>query len=145
MTERILIIDDDASACQFLADALTVEGFSTFWTADPERGLTLAEQPETAAVITDVNMPKLKGIELCRGVVRKGPQRPVIVVAAFGSIDSAVAAMKAGAYDFVTKPFDIDNVALSLRRALEHYALRRELRELRAAFDLHRYGQLLGK
>jgi two-component system response regulator HydG len=145
MTERILIIDDDVSACQFLADALTVEGFSTFWTADPERGLTLAEQPDTAAVITDVNMPKLQGIELCRRLVQKDPQLPVIVVTAFGSIDSAVAAMKAGAYDFVTKPFDVETVTLALQRALEHYALRRELRELRAAFDLHRYGQLLGK
>ncbi|HEU4581124.1 MAG TPA: sigma-54 dependent transcriptional regulator [Polyangiaceae bacterium] len=145
MTDRILIIDDDASACQFLADALTVEGFSTFWTADPEQGLTLAEQPETAAVVTDVNMPKLQGIELCRRIVEKDPLLPVIVVTAFGSIDSAVAAMKAGAYDFVTKPFDVETVTLSLRRALDHYALRRELRDLRAAFDLHRYGQLLGK
>lgn len=145
MTARILIIDDDASACQFLAEALTVEGFSTFWTADPEQGLTLAAQPETAAVITDVNMPKLQGIELCRRLVQKDPQLPVIVVTAFGSIESAVAAMKAGAYDFVTKPFDVETVALTLQRALEHYALRRELRELRAAFDLHRYGQLLGR
>jgi len=145
MTDRILIIDDDASACQFLADALTVEGFSTFWTADPEQGLTLAEQPETAAVITDVNMPKMQGIELCRRLVEKDPQLPVIVVTAFGSIDCAVAAMKAGAYDFVTKPFDVETVALSLRRALDHYALRRELRDLRAAFDLNRYGQLLGR
>ncbi|MEO8182298.1 MAG: sigma-54 dependent transcriptional regulator [Deltaproteobacteria bacterium] len=145
MTDRILIIDDDASACHFLADALTVEGFSTFWTTDPEEGLTLAEQPETTAVITDVNMPKLQGIELCRRLVQKDPQLPVIVVTAFGSIDSAVAAMKAGAYDFVTKPFDVETVVLALQRALEHYALRRELRELRSAFELHRYGQLLGK
>ena len=97
MTNRILIIDDDASACQFLADALTVEGFATVWTIDPEEGLQLAEQPDTAAVITDVNMPKLQGIELCRRLVQKDPQLPVIVVTAFGSIDSAVAAMKAGA------------------------------------------------
>ncbi|MEY4548884.1 MAG: hypothetical protein RL685_5079 [Pseudomonadota bacterium] len=145
MTHRILIIDDDPSACQFLADALTVEGFSTFWTIDPEEGLRLAEQPDTAAVITDVNMPRLQGIELCRRLVQKEPQLPVIVVTAFGSIDSAVSAMKAGAYDFVTKPFDVESVALSLQRALEHYALKREVRELRAAVELDRYGELLGK
>jgi DNA-binding NtrC family response regulator len=145
MTNRILIIDDDASACQFLADALTVEGFATVWTIDPEEGLRLAEQPGMAAVITDVNMPKLQGIELCRQLVQKDPQLPVIVVTAFGSIDSAVTAMKAGAYDFVTKPFDVESVALSLQRALEHYQLKREVRELRAAVELDRYGELLGK
>ncbi len=145
MTNRILIIDDDASACQFLADALAVEGFSTLWTVDPEEGLQLAEQPDTVAVITDVNMPKVQGIELCRRLSLKEPQLPVIVVTAFGSIDSAVAAMKAGAYDFVTKPFDVESVALSLQRALKHYALEREVRELRAVVEQDRYGQLLGK
>ncbi|HVZ34282.1 MAG TPA: response regulator, partial [Polyangiaceae bacterium] len=63
---RILIIDDDVSACHFLADALSVEGFDVFWTADPEEGAKLSTRPDTAAVITDVNMPKLQGIELCR-------------------------------------------------------------------------------
>jgi DNA-binding NtrC family response regulator len=120
--KRVLIIDDDPSACQFLADALIAEGFRSFWTTDPEDGLLLAEQPETAAVITDINMPKLHGLELCRRLVRDKPHVPVIAVTAFGSIDSAVAAMKAGAYDFMTKPFDIEALTLLLHRALDQSA-----------------------
>ncbi|HTV23054.1 MAG TPA: sigma-54 dependent transcriptional regulator [Polyangiaceae bacterium] len=115
---RVLIVDDDRATCELLADGLSAEGFDTVYSVDPLRGLELAAQPSTAAVITDVGMPKMLGIELCRRVTARSAHVPVIVVTACGSVESAIAAMKAGAYDFVAKPFDVDVVAALVRRAL---------------------------
>jgi two-component system response regulator HydG len=96
-------------------------------------------------VVTDLNMPGMKGIEVCRRVKESAPNVPVVVVTAFGSIDSAVEAMKAGAYDFVTKPFDVDAVGLVLRRAVEHHALRSEVDALRRVVSTEKsYGRLVG-
>jgi two-component system response regulator HydG len=90
-------------------------------------------------------MPIMSGTELCRRITESVPDVPVVLVTAFGSIDSAVDAMRAGAYDFLTKPFDVDAVALVLRRAVEHRALKVEVDALRRVVDTsQRYGQLLG-
>jgi two-component system response regulator HydG len=88
---------------------------------------------EPEVVLTDLNMASASGLELCRIFGERWPDVPVIVVTAFGSLDSAVEALRAGAYDFITKPFDIQALALVVERANQHYRLKGEVKRLRAA------------
>jgi two-component system response regulator HydG len=145
VTGRALIIDDERAECELFADALRYAGFDPHWVQDPVEALEVLTMQPFDVVVTDLNMPTMTGTEVCRRVKESSPNVPVVIVTAFGSIDSAVDAMKAGAYDFVTKPFDIDSVGLVLRRAVEHYALRSEVDALRRVVDpSQRYGKLLG-
>jgi DNA-binding NtrC family response regulator len=142
---RALIIDDERAECELFADALRFAGFDPHWVQDPTEGLDVLSKSPFDVVVTDLNMPTMTGTEVCRRVKESSPNVPVIIVTAFGSIDAAVDAMKAGAYDFVTKPFDVDSVGLVLRRAVEHHALRTEVDALRRVVDpSQRYGKLLG-
>jgi len=84
-------------------------------------------------VLTDLNLGASSGIELCHQMSDRWPDMPVVVITAFGSMEMAILAMRAGAYDFITKPFDIEALALSLQRAFEHYQLKSEVKRLRAA------------
>jgi len=127
------------------ADALRYAGFEPHWIQDPTRVLDVLSKSPFDVVVTDLNMPTMTGTEVCRRVKESAPNLPVVVVTAFGSIDAAVDAMKAGAYDFVTKPFDVDTIGLVLRRAVEHHALRWEVDALRRVVDTsQRFGKLLG-
>jgi two-component system response regulator HydG len=145
MKPRALIIDDERAECDLLADALTQAGFDTHSEQNPALALDVLSTRPFDVVLTDLNMPNMSGTELCRRITESVPDVPVVLVTAFGSIDSAVDAMRAGAYDFLTKPFDVDAVALVLRRAVQHRALKVEVDALRRVVDTsQRYGQLLG-
>ena len=124
MNPRALIIDDEQAECELFADALKHAGFEADWIQNPSQALDVLTRRPFDVVITDLNMPTMNGTELCRRVKVVLPHLPVVVVTAFGSIDGAVEAMRAGAYDFVTKPFDVDAVGIVLRRAVEHHAPR---------------------
>jgi DNA-binding NtrC family response regulator len=142
---RALIVDDERAECEMFADALRDAGFEAAWELQPLEALRRLERQPFDVVVTDLNMPGLPGIELCRRVKQDQPNLPVVVVTAFGSIDSAVKAMKAGAYDFVTKPFDVDTIGLVLKRAVENHELRAEVDALRRVVDTsQRYGALVG-
>lgn len=128
-----------------MADALRGSGFEPHWVLTSGEALELVSRQPFDVVLTDLNMPQMNGVELCQKITGACPHLPVVVVTAFGSIDSAVEAMRAGAYDFVTKPFDIDSVAMVLRRAIEHHALSWEVDALRRVVDTSKhYGELLG-
>jgi two-component system response regulator HydG len=145
MKPRALIVDDEQAECELFADALRHAGFEPEWVQDPLSALDVLSKRQFEVVVTDLNMPTMNGAELCRRVKEVLPHLPVVVVTAFGSIDGAVDAMRSGAYDFVTKPFDVDAVGLVLRRAVEHHALRWEVDALRrVAVNSQRYGEILG-
>jgi two-component system response regulator HydG len=145
MTPRALIVDDERAECEMFADALRQAGFEAAWDTSPLAALERLESEPFDVVVTDLNMPGLSGSELCGKVKELKPHLPVVVVTAFGSIDAAVAAMRAGAYDFVTKPFDVDTIGLVLQRAVENHALRNEVDALRRVVDTsQRYGALIG-
>jgi DNA-binding NtrC family response regulator len=142
---RALIVDDEPAECELVRDALSHAGFEAFSVQDPVLALDLLATRPFDVVLTDLNMPGMSGTQLCRRISETAPHVPVVLVTAFGSIDSAVDAMRAGAYDFLTKPFDVDAVALVLRRALEHRALKCEVDALRRVVDTsQRFGGLLG-
>jgi DNA-binding NtrC family response regulator len=140
-----LIVDDEPAECELVRDALSHAGFEAFSVQNPAKALELLSTQPFDVVLTDLNMPGMNGTELCRRIIEAAPHVPVVLVTAFGSIDSAVDAMRAGAYDFLTKPFDVDGVALVLRRAVEHRELKREVDALRRVVDTsQRNGSLLG-
>jgi DNA-binding NtrC family response regulator len=145
MNPRALIVDDEPAECELVRDALSQAGFEVQSAQNAGKALDLLATRPFDVVLTDLNMPGMNGTELCRRIGEAAPHVPVVLVTAFGSIDSAVDAMRAGAYDFLTKPFDVDAVALVLRRAVEHRALRCEVDALRRVVDTsQRYGSLLG-
>ena len=145
MNPRALIVDDEPAECELVRDALSHAGFEATSVQNPGRALDLLATRPFDVVLTDLNMPGMNGTELCRRISEVAPHVPVVLVTAFGSIDSAVDALRAGAYDFLTKPFDVDAVALVLRRAVEHRALKCEVDALRRVVDTsQRYGGLLG-
>ncbi|MGE0709513.1 MAG: sigma-54-dependent transcriptional regulator [Planctomycetota bacterium] len=127
----VLVVDDDSDMCAFLATALAKGGFAVEWRTDPSEALALLGQRPFDAVVTDLNMRGMTGLELCERVVADFAGIPVLVLTAFGSLDAAIGAIRAGAYDFVTKPFDVQVLTLAIKRAVEHHALREELRRLR--------------
>jgi DNA-binding NtrC family response regulator len=145
VTPRVLIVDDHPAECELVEDALRMVGFEARSVHDGASALEALAMAPFDVVVTDLKMAGMSGTQLCRAITEVAPHLPVILVTAFGSIDSAVEAMRAGAYDFLTKPFDVDGLELVLRRAVEHRALKCEVDALRRVVDTsQRYGQLLG-
>jgi len=143
---RVLFVDDDPAMGAVMRDGLARMGFEVRTEADPRAALALVEREELDAVVTDLRMGALDGLSLCRALTERRPQLPVIVLTAFGSYESAVAAMRAGAHDFLDKPVDVERLALSLQRAVELRRLREEVRRLRDdAGRLRGYGEMCGE
>ncbi|WP_437480699.1 sigma-54 dependent transcriptional regulator [Sorangium sp. So ce1014] len=134
MGRRALIIDDDEAMCAWLAADLRSRGVEATTRTSPAEALSLIEEDERFDVLlTDLNMRGMDGIAVCRRAAEIRPDLPVVVITAFGSIETAVEAIRAGAYDYVTKPVDIEALALALERAIAHHALKAEVRRLRRA------------
>ncbi|HUU44432.1 MAG TPA: sigma-54 dependent transcriptional regulator [Acidobacteriota bacterium] len=131
MRGRVLVVDDDHSMCDALKDDLTRRDFSTQTRTSATAALEALEMAEFDVVVTDLNMNGMNGIEFCEHTQANRPDIPVIVITGFGSFDSAVAAIRAGAYDFITKPFDVETLVLALDRAVQHRTLRDEVKRLR--------------
>lgn len=133
MKGKILVIEDDQEMCNMLKDGLGRRGYtvSTFTTG--LGGLLAVQSQLTDVVLADINLPDKNGLEICNSIVTNKPDIPVIIMTAFGSMDTAIAAIRAGAYDFVTKPLDLDMLALSLDRAVRYRNLQETVKKLRDA------------
>ncbi|MCM2255626.1 MAG: sigma-54 dependent transcriptional regulator [Vicinamibacteria bacterium] len=133
-TRRVLIVDDEPSMREMLAIMLRKEGY-VIETAEGRVAAAAALARATAdAVITDVRLGDGDGIEILRHVKAASPETVVIVMTAYGSTETAVAALKLGAYDYLVKPFDVDELKIVLRNALERQRLQEENRILKAEF-----------
>jgi len=142
---RILIIDDDPGLRDVLAAGLKRREFLPTSVADAEAGLALLASNQFDAVVTDLNLGGMNGLQLCERIAGSYQHLPVLVITAFGSLDTAVGAIRAGAYDFVTKPIDTDALAMSLDRAVRFRGLQEEVKRLQTS--LAEYGsfhELLG-
>src|SRR5687768_417362 len=133
MVARVLVVDDDRATIRMIALGLGGQGREVETAGSVAEATEKAKAFEPQVVLTDLNMVGGSGIDLCRRFSDTWPDLPLIVLTAFGSMQSAVDAMRAGAYDFVTKPFDIDALAIVVDRAVEHHILRSEVKRLRAA------------
>jgi DNA-binding NtrC family response regulator len=130
--KRVLVVDDEESIRLTLSALLGHRGYHVVTEASAAKALEIIEREDVDVVLADVRMPEMDGIELTRRIVAQ--QRPVtiIVMSAYGSVETAIEAMKAGAYDYITKPFKTDEVILTLAKAEEREALRRENAALKA-------------
>jgi len=131
MTARVLIVDDEARMAEVIAAALRRAGHECETCASGEAALAALEERGADVLVTDWKMPEMDGIELLRRLHARRPGLPVILVTAHGTVPSAVAAMREGAFDYVTKPFDNDELRATVARALELRRLERENRWLR--------------
>ncbi len=130
MHGSVLIVDDDESMCQMLEMDLRQRGFEPKWCLSADEALALLENDVFDVMLTDLKLRGMSGIELCRRMAEKRPDMPTIVITAFGSMETAIEAMRAGAFDFVTKPIDTDFLALALQRAVRHHDLQEKVRLL---------------
>ncbi|MEZ4394567.1 MAG: sigma-54 dependent transcriptional regulator [Polyangiales bacterium] len=145
MKSRVLVVDDDRSMCEVLAERLSLRGFHVDWRTSADEALAALAAESYDVLVTDLNMRGMNGIELCERVATNRPDVPVVVITAFGSLETAVAAIRAGAYDFVTKPFEIEVLALSLNRAAQLRGLREEVKVLRRTVaEASRFEEILG-
>jgi DNA-binding NtrC family response regulator len=130
MSEKILIADDEPSNRKILAQELVHRGFAVDTARGGREALAMIESAPPDLLILDYMMPDLSGLEVLKELRNKGNDTPVIMITAYGSVDRAVEAMKAGAYDFITRPFDPDHIDLVVRKALERQTLKREVEVL---------------
>ena len=136
---KILIVDDDREMCQFLADLLSEEGYQVETVHDGPSAVERYRAESFDLTITDLMMPRMRGTELVRQLREIDAHALVLLITAFGSIESAVEAMHAGAFHYVTKPFRTDEILLQVNRALEQRNLQSEVQRLRQQVHSH-YG-----
>jgi len=134
--ERILIVDDDKIIVESLVEFLDLEGYEAAGVGDFAEAAAALDRKQYHLVITDVNMPDVDGFELLRLIKQRYPEIVVIMITGYGTIESAVEAIKMGAYDYLTKPIIDDEIRLVVERALQQQSLIRENRTLREALDL---------
>jgi two-component system response regulator HydG len=143
---KILVVDDDLEMCGLLSDVLKGEGFSVITTDDSLEASKILKKEEFDVIITDLKMKGLKGLDLLEETKKVTPLIPVIIITAFGTIESAIQAMKMGAYDYITKPFQMDELVLIVKKALENRLLKKEVvrlkREVESRYHFYR---LIGK
>ena len=145
MPGYLLIVDDEQSMCELLEADLKLRGFQSSWYTSGEEAIQAIKRKHFDIVLTDLNMPGLSGIQLCEQIVANRPDVPVIVMTAFGSMETAIAAIRVGAYDFVTKPVEMDMLALTLQRALKHRQLQEQIKLLSEAVGRdHPFEEILG-
>jgi two-component system response regulator HydG len=145
VTGKILIVDDEQAMCELLEADLRLRDFETEWYTSAEDALQAVNRQSYDVVLTDLNMPGTNGIQLCKHIVTHRPDIPVVMMTAFGSLESAVDAIRAGAYDFVTKPIEMDLLNVTLSRAIKHRQLEEQIRFLsEAVARTERFGDILG-
>jgi DNA-binding NtrC family response regulator len=131
MRKNVLVVDDDAALCRLVSDGLGCEGFEVQSVGSPGEALALLGSSDFDAILVDINMPQMNGLDLSRKILDQRPDLPIIVITAFGSMETAISAIRAGAYDFVTKPFELEQLAVAVDRACQNRQLREEVRRLR--------------
>ncbi|MFQ5911755.1 MAG: sigma-54-dependent transcriptional regulator [Nitrospinota bacterium] len=146
MVPKILVIDDEASHRMMLKAVLSDEGYAVRLAATGEDGLRAVEEEVFDLILLDIRMPGIGGIETLRRIRAISPTVPVLMMTAYGTVNSAVEAMKLGAYDYLEKPLDVEVLKITLRNVLEHQSLKVENRLLRERlardFD---YANIIGR
>jgi DNA-binding NtrC family response regulator len=141
----VLVVDDDAAMREMLSSLLEEAGVEARAAESADAALEALRETEFDAVLSDIRMPDKTGIDLLGEIREIRPETPVILMTAFGSLDSAIEALRAGAYDYITKPFKRDAILVGLERAFERRELERENRRLRRAVDhTTSFGDLIG-
>lgn len=143
---NILILDDDRFILDSLSEFLEMEGYRVLTAGAFDQARVLLERNPVQLMITDLNMPSIDGMGVLRYLHDHFPQTVVIMITAFGSIDSAVDAIKLGAYDYLTKPIIDDELRMSIQRGLKQQALQAENLALKQQLQRqNQYGEIIGR
>ena len=143
---RILVVDDEATQRELVCGYLKKQGFEVFSAPSAERALELFRREPVELILTDQRMPNLSGLDLLKAAQAINPETSVIVMTAYGNIESAVAAMKAGAADYLTKPLHLEELLQKIQRIRERCRLYEENRELREELkERHRIEGIIGE
>ena len=116
--KQLLVVDDEANLRRVLSAQLSRDGYEVHTAEDGEAGLAFLKEHHIDLVITDLRMPKVDGMDLLRAALRDDPSRPIVMITAHGTVDNAVEALKTGAFDYITKPFDQNEVRVIVKKAL---------------------------
>jgi len=144
--ETILIVEDRESLAQMLSQSLTGAGYQVVWARDGREGIAKVREGKIDLVVTDLKLPHKSGLDVLHAVKEQNSFVPVIVMTAYGSIETAVKAVKEGAYDFIAKPFDPDHLLLQIEKALEKQRLVTENIILKEDFTNQlRFPKIIGK
>jgi two-component system NtrC family response regulator len=127
----ILIVDDEPNYLIVLSELLRDEGFEVFTAPDGGSGIKIVDEVDLDAVVTDMQMPGMNGLQFLKEVKKRNRDLPVVVITAFAEVDKAVEAMQAGAYNYLAKPFSNDELIITLNKSAHHYSLIRENTRLR--------------
>jgi DNA-binding NtrC family response regulator len=142
----VLVVEDDGAMRSMLREALEEDGYRVEVAAGGRGGVERVRQGGIDLVVSDVKMPDLDGLDMLREIKAVSPSPHVITITAFGSIDTAIRAVKLGAFDYITKPFDVDQLILSVQKAMAERALRSEVARLRDEVQRsYRLGNIIGK
>jgi DNA-binding NtrC family response regulator len=136
---RVLVVDDDAEMVRLLDQELTAGGLQVIPASSGAAGMRAIRETHVDAVVTDLRMADFDGMDILRAAAENQPEAKVIIITAFATIPSAIEAVRQGAFDYVSKPFEIEELVLALERALEDTRLRRENHRLRGEVE-QRYG-----
>jgi len=145
MAATILIIDDDKVLRSFLSNILEEKGYEVLMAATGAEGRALLEAKPVDVILLDLRLPDEDGISILRRIKQEEPDVQVIVLTAFGAVESAVEAMKLGAYDYISKPFDASELKLIIERALKELGMRREIERLRQKPAGYTQGWIIGE
>src|SRR4051812_16241252 len=142
----ILIVEDDAAMREMLREALEDDGYLVETAVNGRAGVDRVKKGGIDLVVSDVKMPEIDGLDMLREIKAVSPSPYVITITAFGSIDTAIRAVKLGAFDYITKPFEIDQLLLSVQKALAERELRSEVARLRDEVQRsYRFDNIIGK
>src|SRR4030042_4924486 len=143
---KILVVDDDLEMCGMLSDVLKAEGFSVHTAGISLEASKILKEEEFDVIVTDLKMKGLKGLDLLEEAKKIAPLTPVIIITAFGTIESAIKAMKMGAYDYITKPCQMDELVITVKKALENRLLKKEVVRLKKEVESrYHFHHLIGK
>ena len=143
MSDKILIVDHEPSNRNILSQELTHEGYSVVAASDGREALRKVESSRPDLIVLDYMMPDLSGLEVLKELHKRENDTPVVMITAYGTMERAVEAMREGAYDFITRPFEPDHIALVVRKALEQQRLRRGVEILSEEVE-ERYRLIVG-
>ena len=144
--ETVLIVDDEKNYPLILGAVLEEEGYETFAANSGAEALEILKNTDVDLVLTDMKMPSMGGMELLEKIKDKDEELPVIMMTAHGTVDKAVEAMQKGAYSYILKPFDNDQLILYVNKAISMYRVIKENRQLRSAAELqYSFGNIIGK
>ena len=130
MNSHVMVVDDEPSMVDLLVTDLKMRGYKVSGFTSANLAADALTSTEAQVVLTDLNMPGMTGLQLCERIVANRPDIPVVVMTAFGSLETAIEAIRAGAWDFVTKPVELELLAVVINRAVQHHQLREDVRRL---------------